>query len=259
MRKPSLVTGFVASALLLLPLTLWAQDDRAPLSDVWYIMPKQGMVSQFETAMKTHMAFRRDAGDSRNWEAYDAAVGGNPMLHQWRAGGLNWADMDSYAAEDAKNGYGANFTANVDQYVDHYHHYVERSDYENSNWPANLEQTAYYGVTTWTRKQGAAMASEEARKQLSKIAMDGKWDGHWLWHSRIGGTPALMVVTEYEDYADMTPPEQSFFEFIAEQVGSAEEAGKLFQQFASGFTESNYTIWAHRPDLSSQAMASSDD
>lgn len=259
MRKSSIITGFFASALLLIPMSLWAQDARAPLSDAWYIVPKQGMVAQFEAAMKTHMAFRKDAGDSRNWEAYDSAVGGNPMLHQWRASGLNWGDMDSYAEEDAKNGYGANFMANVDQYVDHYHHYIERSDYENSNWPADLAQTAYYGVTTWSVKQGAGMASEAARKQLSKIALDGKWDSHWLWHTRIGGTPALMIVTEYDDYADMAPPEQPFFEFVAEKLGSEEEAGKLFQAFAQGFTESNYTIWAHRPDLSSQATASSDD
>lgn len=259
MKKSSLFTSLLGTAMLIIPLGLWAQEDRAPLTDVWYMVPKQGMVSQFEAAAKTHMAFRRDAGDSRSWEAYDAAVGGNPMLYQWRAGGLNWADMDSYAQEDQENGYGANFMENVAQYVDHYHHYIERSDYETSNWPEGLGQHAYYGVTTWTWKQGAFAAADEARKKLSQIALDGGWDSHWLWHSRIGGRPALMIVTEYENYADMAPPEQPFFDFIAEELGSEEEAGALFQTFASGFTESNYTIWQYRPDLSSQEMAGSDD
>ena len=259
MKKPSLVTGFFAAVLMLVPLSLWAQDMRAPLTDVWYMVPKAGMAAQFEAAAKAHMAFRRDAGDSRQWEAYDAAVGGNPMLYQWRAGGLNWGDMDNYAKEDQQNGYGANFMANVAQYVDHYHHYIERSDYENSNWPADLGQQPYYGVTTWTPKMGAGPASEEARKTLSKIAMDNGWDSHWLWHTRIGGTPALMIVTEYASYADMAPPEQEFFDFVAEKLNSEEEAGKLFAAFSSGFTGSNYTIWAYRPDLSSQKMAGSAD
>lgn len=260
MKKTSLITGMLGTALLLIPLSLFAQDDRAPLTDVWYVVPKQGMSAKFEAAAKAHVAFRRDAGDSRSWESYSSSVGSNPMLYQWRAGGLNWADMDAYVAEDQKNGYSEHWFANVDQYVEHYHHYIEESDYETSNWPEDLGQHAYYGVTTWTYKQGGYMASEEARKKLSKIAMDGGWDGHWLWHSRTGGQPALMVVSEYESFADMAPPEQPFFDFVAEQLGSAEEAGKLFQTFASGFTQSNYTIWAHRPDLSSQEMmAGADD
>lgn len=260
MEKRSFIASLLGPVLLLIPLALWAQDDeRAPLSDVWYMVPKQGMAPQFEAAMKTHMAFRADAGDSRQWEAYDAAVGGNPMIYQWRAGGQNWADMDAYAEEEEQNGYAANFMENVDQYVDHYHHYIEESEYETSNWPQDLGQHPYYGVTTWNRKQGAFMESDAARKKLSEVALEGGWESRWLWHSRIGGRPALMIATPYESYADMAPPEQPFFEFVAEQLDSEEEAGKLFQAFAAGFTDSNYTIWTYRPDLSSQEMTASAD
>ena len=140
---------WLGAALLLVPFGLLAQDDdRAPLSDVWMIMPKQGMATQFEEAVRSHMAFRRDAGDSRTWEAYSVALGSNPGLYQFRAGSLEWGDQDGYIAEDAEKGFGPHWMANVDQYVDRYHHYFERADYAMSNWPADLGQHPFYGVTS---------------------------------------------------------------------------------------------------------------
>lgn len=261
MRKSSFITAVLGTAALTLPFGIYAQDeDRASLSDVWLVMPKAGMTTQFENAVRTHLAYRADVGDSRSWTAYAATVGSNPRLYQWRAGGLTWADQDAYMAEDQEKGYSAHWFANVDQYVDHYHHFMERSDFENSHWPEGLGQHPYYGVTTWSWKQGAGPASEEARKKLSQIAMEDGWADrgyNWMWLSRIGGRPTLMIVAEYDSYADMAPPEQDFFEFVSETVG-AEEAGKLFADFGSGFTDSSYTVWAHRPDLSTTDTAGSD-
>ncbi len=259
MRKTSFITSIFGTALLLVPLSLLAQDDeRAPLVDVWYIMPKAGMVAEFEAAAKAHVAFRQDAGDSRTWEAYSTALGSNPQLYQWREGGLTWADMDAYIAEDRQNGYSEHWWANVDQYVDHYHHYVEQSDYENSKWPANLPQQPYYGVTTWKINQSAGMEGYEARKELSKIGLEEGWEENWLWMTRTGGADTLIAVVELENMAAMEPPEQEFFEFVSDQR-SPELAAQLFEQFAARYTDGNFTIWAHRPDLSSQETAGSAD
>ena len=264
MKKDSFVISFVGIAILILPLTLWADhhEKRAALTDVWLMMPKQGMQTQFEDAVKSHMAFRADAGDSREWAGYSATIGSNPRLYQWRSCCFNWADQDSYIDEDEEKGLGAHFLANVDQYVDHYHHYLDSMDWESSNWPEDMDQYAYYGVTSWTRKQGAGPGSNEAMKQLSQIALDEGWDdagNMWLWHSRIGGKPMLMIATPFEDYAAMQPPEQSFFEFVSEHVGSQEQAGAIFDQFSSGFTDTSYTVWAYREDLSASGESGSDD
>ncbi len=48
----------------------------------------------------------------------------------------------------------------------------------------------------------------------------------------------------------MAPPEPSFFEFISEQVGSAEEASALFTKFGSGLAKEDMTVWMHDPSLS---------
>jgi hypothetical protein len=68
-----------------------------------------------------------------------------------------------------------------------------------------------------------------------------------------------MLVSPYDSFADMAPPEQEFFDFVAEKLGSEEEAGKIFAAFSGGFTGSSYTIWQHRPDLSSPEMEGADD
>ncbi len=261
MKRFSIVLRLAGIAMLILPLTLSADhhEKRAELTDVWLMMPKQGMATQFEDAVKSHMAFREDAGDPREWEGYSVALGSNPSLYMWRYCCFNWADQDSYTSEDADKGLSENWFANVDQYVDHYHHYMESMDWETSNWPEDMAQDAYYGVTTWDLKEGAGPGPNQARKQLSQIALDEGWDYKWLWHSRIGGSPKLMIVSPYANFAAMEPPEQEFFEFVAQHLGSEEEAGKIFDQFASGFTGSDYTVWAYRDDLSAGSVAGSDD
>ena len=53
------ILGIVA---LLAPLAAMADshagDERPPLTDVWLVMPKQGMEQEFEDAARAHMAFR---------------------------------------------------------------------------------------------------------------------------------------------------------------------------------------------------------
>ncbi len=259
MRKTSFITSIFGTALLLIPLSLLAQDnERAPLVDVWYIMPKAGMLAEFEAAAKAHVAFRQDAGDSRTWEAYSTVLGSNPQLYQWREGGLTWADMDAYIAEDTKNGYSEHWWANVDKYVDHYHHYIEEADYANSKWPTDLGQHPYYLVTSWNIDPGDNGAGWEARKEISKIAIEEGWEDNWLWLTRTGGSSALSVVNELKNMAAMESPEQNLYEFVSEQR-SPEKAAELFGKFNARYTNRNMTIWAHRPDLSSQETAGSAD
>jgi len=140
----------------------------------------------------------------------------------------------------------------VDQYVDHMHRYLEYTDWENSNWSEGENDGPYFGVTSWTVKQGAGPASGAARKKMSQVAIDEGWESHWLWLSRIGGKPMTAVVSSFESYADMAPPEQNFFEFMIEKLG-AEEAGAMFADFGSGYSGSDYTVWKLNPEMSDPA------
>ena len=255
MKKASLIVSFAGVAALMLPFGLLADSheegtERAPVSDIWYVVPKRGMEAQFTEAMAAHMAFRAEAGESRDWGAYRVVAGHEISPIAFRSCCFEWAELDAHEAEDTEKGLSANFNENVDQYVEHYHHYLERIDWENSHWPEN--NGPFYRVTTWTIKQGAGPGTEEARRTLSDVALNQGWaeaDHNWVWLSRIVGKPITQIVTSYENYADMAPTEPSFPEFVTEKLG-AEEAAAVLSQFGSGFTSADVTIWKYDASLS---------
>ena len=68
---------------------------------------------------------------------------------------------------------------------------------------------------------------------------------------RIGGKPMLMIVSPYDSYADMAPPEQNMYEYMLEKSEmTGEEMDAVFATFGAGFASSDYTVWQFRPDLS---------
>ncbi len=141
----------------LLPLGLLADghEEEGDVTDVWYMVPKKGMEAQFEEALTAHMAMRAEAGDSREWQAYQATVGHHFGIIQYRACCYKWADLDGYDEENDEKGFDAHWGENVHPLVDHYHHYFETIDRENSNWPDD-ERTdgPMFGVTTWYWNEG---------------------------------------------------------------------------------------------------------
>ena len=257
--KNNSLTGFfigvAAAAVLSLPFAAYAEshEARAPLTDAWIIVPKTGMETEFEEAVKKHMAYRAEKEDSRRWMAYQPTVGSKMNMYQYRACCYNWADMDTYETESQDKGFNENWNVMVHPYVDHYHHYLEENDWENSHWPDG-DRTAgpYFAATNWYWKENAGQGPSEARKEFSQIALKNGWaDEHeWIWISRIGGKPMLALVTPQASYADMADPDPTFFEFLSEQLGSEEAANAMFDKFGAGFSGSDFTVWMRRDDLS---------
>lgn len=242
-------------ATMLLATFAMAQESTPPppLTDVWVVVPKAGMATEFQDAVVEHMAFRAENDDSRQWLTFTPVLGDKLNIFMFRACCFDWADQDAYETEDEEQGFGKHWFANVDQYVDHYHHYFDRTDWENSHWPDEGTDGPYYGVTRWFWKEDASRASRDARKEMSQLAKDGGWgesDGPWLWLEQIGGKDILALVSPYSSYADMAPPEKRFYDFAVEKLGSEKKADAMFANFSSGFSSSDYTIWMYRDDLS---------
>lgn len=250
-------TWIAVFAMFVLPLGALADSHEkaempGPLTDVWIVAPKAGMGDEFTNAAKKHMAFRAKAGESRTWMAFRPVIGDKMNVVHFRACCFDYADQDAFLEEEEKLGLGADWGENVDQYVDHYHHYLDVNDWENSHWPEGTDGP-YYGATSWTWKQGTGPGSEEMRKQFSQMAKTEGWasaDHNWIWLERIGGDDTLAIVSSFESYADMAPDEQSFFEFVAEKTGSKEKASEMFKTFGSGFESSSYTVWKYDAELS---------
>ena len=264
MIKTSKWASLASIAMLAMPLTLSAQDETGadeappPLSEVWMMVVKPGMAAEFDAAMAAHMAFRKEAGESRDWYAYRVEVGHNMKPISFRSCCFNWADLDAFQAEIAEAGLAEHFRDTVAQYVDHMHHSLETTDWGNSHWPDEGTSGPYYAVTMLTNKQGRGPESSDAMSKMSQLAKDEGWasdDNNWLWFSRAaGGDSVTALVSSYSNYADMAPPEQSFYDFAVEKLGEV-EADEMFADFNGGFDDSEYTIWRLDESLSTPADA----
>ena len=244
-------------AALVLPLGALADshegaEQPAPLTDVWLLVPKRGMEAEFTAAAAKHMAFRVKAGESRTWMVFRPVVGEKLAVVQFRSCCFNYADLDANMAADVELGLNDDWNENVDPYVDHYHHYIDVNDWENSHWPEGSDGP-YYAVTSWALKENAGPGPGEARKKFSQMAKKEGWaegDHNWLWIESIGGKPRLAVVSSMDSLADLAPDDPSFFEFASEKMGSAEEAMAMFEQFGSGFANSDFTVWVYDEEIS---------
>lgn len=88
---------------------------------------------------------------------------------------------------------------------------------------------------------------------MSQIALNDGWaeKGYeWLWVNRMGGAPMQAIVFPRANYADMAPTGDDFGAWLAEQVGSEEEADKIFSDWLSGFSSVKVTVWRYDPELS---------
>lgn len=257
MKKSTVITSLIGAVTLIVPLSLFAEhheEEAAPptLSEVWIVTAKSGMEDQFFAALVADKAMRAEGDDSRSWQVFNGMFGDDFGAVAFRACCFSWADQDAYEAEEVEKGFGDSWNENVHQYVDSYERHMETIDFENSHWPEGKGDGPYYGVTTWKAKMGAGPASGEALEAMSQIALEEGWandDNNWLWHYRETGAPQMMLVSSFASYADMEPPEQSFFEFLTDKKG-AEEAAAIFGDFSSGYTGSSYSIWQLNTELS---------
>jgi hypothetical protein len=249
----SLALGLCMLALFGLPVVMQAQEgDANPpnKADLWVIHVKTGMAAEFEAAFTAHLAFRAEKGEPRAWNTYTVAIGDDLGAYGIRFCCVHWADVDKYVAWSEESGVDAHWNENVDQYVDSYEHYFSTQDFKNSNWPEGDTKFTLFGVTTWQVKQGADRTMNEAKAKLSSLAKEHGWPRHWAWNSRIGGSSTLAIVSPYENYAGMEPPEKSFAEFLTEHMDSPEEAIELLGSFSKSFKSSEYTVYRLREDLS---------
>jgi len=249
MKKLSIIASLLLLMLTVIP-ALAAEEDAPPgVADMWVVTPKDGQSSEFEAAFKAHIAFRAENGDTRAWQTYTVIAGDDMNKYYVRYCCINWADQDAYTGLEQNKGMQKHWNDNVDQHVSSYEHYFADLDLENSNWPANAGEFAFYGVTSWTPRPGTGTQRGAAIAEFKAIATEHGWDKSWSWSWRIGGDSQLSLVIPYNDYAAMAPPEPTFSAFVREHIGE-EAAAELFERFSSSFWGSSYTVYAHRPDLS---------
>ena len=243
---------FYSILCVLLLISGWcvAADEKEPtlIADSWTMVPKAGHDSQFEAALKKHMAMRSEKGDSRQWMTYTPVTGNDFNHYVVRSCCATWADQDSYEDWDNTETH-QHFMETVHPHVESYSHNFSELDQKNSNWGEEVK-APYVGVTHYKVKMGKWRQMSEAMKQMSALAKDNNWPHHWSWSYPVAGSGAVNLVIPFENYAAMAPLDESFYAFVSKVMKSEKKAQKMFDQFSGSFSSAEYQIYQQRKDLS---------
>lgn len=249
-----LILGLLAGLFCLLPFSATAEDNPPPLSETWMVTPKAGHIGEFQAAFKEHGEFRQAHGEPWKWQVYTSIVGDDLNRYAIRFCCANWADLDAYEKwNEANPEVLGHWWENVAPHVEKMEHFYNEIDWNNSHWPADAGPFRYFAVTLWGLKGGHETDFAAARKVMSQVAINQGWatpDRNWIWSTTIGGKEKNALVIPHKNFASMAGGEETFYDFLAQHMGSAEAAGDLMKKFSSSTWGSEFTIWEHVPELS---------
>ena len=256
MKKRTLNFGVCvfAALLFLAPAISFAEDSPPPLAEIWMMVPKIGHGSELGKALSKHMAYRTEQADPRSRQAYSPMLGDELTRIGVRFCCFNWADLDSYREWSESNSQvSEHFREHVIPHVEKWEHYFESIDWKSSNWSEKNAPYKFFAVTEYNIKPGHGADFGEARDKIIQIAINQGWandDRPWLWSKTIGGKPQESIVIPHANFASMDRGDESFFRFLAEQMGSEEAAASLMKQFEGSVWSSEFQIWEHQEDFS---------
>jgi hypothetical protein len=244
-----------AMVLTLASLTLgWAEaraEEEKPgdVAEVWMVWPKSGHEPEFENALKNYAAWRKQAGEAFNWQAFQPIVGDDLTHFVYRSGDHHWKDFDANQAWVVQAKATEKFNEMVGPHAARVEHYFVVVDRKHSYWIDSADYR-YFGVSRLQLRPGAYGQMVEALGKIHKAAVDGDWNYGWAIGNIVGGNGGMQVVFPYKSFADMAEPDPSFMQVLAKSLGSEEAARGVMKQLGSSFEGERYTVYTPRPDLS---------
>ena len=254
----SLLVAMLVPMFLLLPGTGAVAADKSMsrtatgnIAERWLLWPKTGQTKEFEAALKEHAAWRKKAGESFSWTIYQPIVGSDLTYYVIRSDNHVWKDFDANDAWGTKAKAEDAYDQQVGTHVARAEHFFEETDARHSHWTENKDYK-YFGVTTMRLKPGSRGDMMTALDRIQKAFNDEKWPYPYRLAWLIGGDDSLRIVIPMKSYAEMADPDPSVHKVLAKALGSEEAAGTTLKQFSGSFEDEQYTVFAIRPDLSTQ-------
>ncbi|MGE5232932.1 MAG: hypothetical protein ACM3OB_02385 [Acidobacteriota bacterium] len=243
----------LAAALVIAALSVTlapAAEAPAPgdLVSTWVFWPKAGENAALEAGIKAHAAWRKSAGEGLHWDVYQPVVGKDLSTYVIRAEGLHWSDFDREDAWEQSSGALAKYMEQMGVHVDRVEHYIGQLDMANSMWQENPNYR-YYAVSAMVARPGMHGDIVAGLAKVHKTLSDKKWSHSYGIEWQIGGGEAMFLVEPFVNYAGMAEPDPSFMKVMSEALGAADAAATM-KQLSGSFSSSDYTIYVHRPDLS---------
>ena len=254
----SALAGMLTLVFLLLPGMAAVAADKTVsktttgnIADRWVLWPKAGHEKEFEAAVKEHAAWRKKAGEPLDWLTYQPIVGTDLTYYVIRSDNHQWKEFDAEDAWSTKAKVNDAYNQQLAPHVARVEHFFEETDTAHSQW-AESKDYKYVGVTSRHLKAGSRSEMTAALDKIQKAITDEKWPYHYRLAWLIGGGDTLRIVVPMKSYADMAEPNPSVHKVLAKALGSEDAANATMKQFGSSFEGGDYTVFAYRPDLSTQ-------
>jgi hypothetical protein len=212
--------------------------------------PAAGKTAAFEQALKTHAAWRKQAGDPWDWSVYQVMTGDHTGSYMVRSGGHTWADLDAYDAGFGPKG-SARFQANVAPLLASMTSWVTVSDTVHRHLPESADGYAIISLTTYHIKPGKGDQFDAAVDAYAKAGAKGGTPGRYAWFNTVnsgpGGTRGLAVF--HKDWASFAPRQPSLGKATEDTFGH-ELADQIYRDLLGSISYTESLIMQYRPDLS---------
>jgi hypothetical protein len=252
LRKATSLLALLLALTALALASTWAQgEEQTPgdVAEVWVLWPKPGHGPDFERVMKEYAAWRKQAGEPFSWQAFQPIIGDDLTYFAFRSDNHHWKDLDVNQAWLAQAGATAKYYEIVAPHTARIVRHLVAIDRKHSYWTDSPDYR-YYGVSSMQVRPGAYGEVMGALGKIHKAAVDASWPHAWAIGNVIGGEGGMQVVFPYKSFAGMDEPDPSFMQVLAKSLGSEDAARALMRQLGGSFEGERYTIYVHRPDLS---------
>ncbi len=240
------VVSLVAALALLSSAGLQAQN----VARAYRFTPAAGKGPAFEQALKSHAAWRKQAGDPWDWSVYQVMTGDHVGSYMVRSGGHTWADLDTYDAGFGAKG-DARFEADVAPLLASMSSWVTVGDTVHRHLPETAEGYTLISLTTYYIKPGKGDQFSAAVDAYSKAGAKSGLPGRYAWFSFVnsgsGGTRGLAVF--HKNWASFQPQQPSLGKATEDAYGK-EMADQIYRDLLGAISHTESLIMRYRPDLS---------
>lgn len=232
----------VMAGIALASFSAMAQDGDN-IARTFFVQTKMGHGDAFTEGVKKYWECYEANGGDWTWTAW-SRTSGRLGLYVFRSDGHNWADFD--ADNTAGQACGDTFDANVTPHVETFEGGWSRDMPDVSRHEEGDMTVAYVGVF-WVND---SRKFEQWIDDTHKATTEKEW-GHYHWGAITTSDDGAdyYVAIMNADFADMAPPETSFWE-IQEQVHGSRKVEQMRQTLSDIIDKSAWHIWSRVDDIS---------
>jgi hypothetical protein len=242
------VVLLVVCAVLVSPVSAFAQEKPGNVAEVVTVMAKGGAYQQLEQALKGHYQWHKSQKDNFAWFVWEVANGDHAGSFVIGTFGHHWKDLDARASFEKADE--ADFIANVVPTASAVVPAFYATIPEASRPTGAMEPPAMSQLTHYYVKLAGVPEFNDALKEIKSALDKANYPVHSVWYRLVSGGegPHYVVATGRNGFAEFEPPEKSIETALTEAYG-ARKATSLLNAIRENTVRIYTEILQYRPDI----------